>query len=123
MKAGEKTRCPHCGEDTVVKSKPKMEGWTRVGDVLVCALCGGELGVPEKADGEKNSSSAAALAALLGEAPAPKLRLDPGAGHKRFCRNCRRLIEHPFVLRCGLDGREIDPGGCCANFSPREELS
>ena len=39
MKAGEKTRCPHCGEDTVVKSKPKMEGWTRVGDVLVCALC------------------------------------------------------------------------------------
>ena len=121
MKAGDKTRCPHCGEDTVVKSKPKMEGWTRVGDVLVCALCGGELGAPEKADGEKNSSSAAALAALLGAAPEPKLRLDPGSEHKRFCRNCRHRIEHPFVLRCGLDGREIDPGGCCANFAAKEE--
>ena len=121
MKAGDKTRCPHCGENTVVKSKPKMEGWTRVGDELVCALCGAELGVPEKADEGKNSSSAAALAALLGEAPAPKLRLDPGAEHKRFCRNCRHRIEHPFVLRCDLDGHEIDPGSCCANFAPAEE--
>ena len=121
MKAGDKTRCPHCNESTVVKSKPKMEGWTKVGDVLVCALCGGELGVPEKAGGENGSSSAAALAALLGEAPEPKLRLDPGTEHRRFCRNCRHRIEHPFMLRCGLDGREIDPGGCCANFSPREE--
>ena len=120
MKAGEKIRCPHCGEDTVVKSKPKMNGWTRVGDVLVCALCGAELGAPEPGDGGKNSSSAAALAALLGEAPAPKLRLDPGAEHKRFCRNCRHRIEHPFVLRCGRDGREIDPGGCCENFAPAE---
>lgn len=120
MKAGDKTRCPHCGENTVAKSKPKMEGWTRVGDELVCALCGGVLGVPEKAGGEKSSSSAAALAALLGEAPEPKFRLDPGAGHRRFCRNCRNLIEHPFVLRCGLDGREIDPGGCCANFAAKE---
>ncbi len=120
MKAGEKIRCPHCGEDTVVKSKPKMDGWTRVGDVLVCALCGAELGTPEKADGGQNSSSTAALAALLGEAPAPKLRLDPGAEHRRFCRNCRHRIEHPFVLRCGRDGREIDPGGCCAYFAPTE---
>lgn len=123
MKAGEKTRCPHCGEDTIAKSKPKLDGWTRVGDVLVCALCGAELGVPEQPGGEKSSSSAAELAALLGEAPAPKLRLDPGSEHKRFCRNCRHKIEHPFLLRCGRDGREIDPGGCCANFEPEEVRS
>lgn len=121
MKAGSMIRCPHCGEETVVKSKPKMDGWTRVGDVLVCALCGAELGTPE-APGENGASSkaASALAALLGEAPAPKLRLDPGAEHRRFCRNCRLRIEHPFVLRCGRDGREIDPGGCCEKFEPEE---
>lgn len=120
MKAGDKIVCPHCGEATILKVKPKMDGWTRVGDVLVCALCGAEAGVPEKADdGGKNS--AAALAALLGEAPAPKLRLDPGSEHRRFCRNCRHKIEHPFVLRCGRDGREIDPGGCCEAFETEEE--
>ena len=120
MKAGDKIVCPHCGENTILKSKPKMDGWTRVGDVLVCALCGAEAGVPEKADGGEKTASAA-LAALLGEAPAPKLRLDPGSEHKRFCRNCRHKIEHPFVLRCDRNGREIDPGGCCENFEPEEE--
>ena len=122
MKAGDKIVCPHCGENTVLKSKPKMEGWTRIGDVLVCALCGAEAGVPEKADGDR-SASAAALAKLLGEAPEPKLRLAPGSEHRRFCRNCRHRIEHPFVLRCGRDGREIDPGGCCDAFETEEKKS
>lgn len=123
MKAGDKTRCPHCGEDTIVKSKPRMRGWTRIGDVLVCSLCGAELGTPDAPDADASGKAASALAALLGEAPAPKLRLDPGAEHRRFCRNCRHRIEHPFVLRCGRDGREIDPGGCCDNFEPTEERS
>jgi len=120
MKAGDRIRCPHCGEDTVVKTKPKMEGWTRVGDVLTCALCGAELGVPEEGKSPASSRSAA-LAALLGEKPEQKLRLDPGSEHKRFCRNCRKRIEHPFVLRCGRDGREIDPGSCCEDFEPEKE--
>lgn len=120
MKAGDRIRCPHCGEDTVVKSKPKMDGWTRIGDVLTCVLCGAELGAPEE---EKSSASAstAALAALLGEKPEPKFRIDPGSEHRRFCRNCRKRIEHPFVLRCGRDGREIDPSGCCDAFEPEKE--
>ena len=122
MKAGDKIRCPHCGEDTVVKSKPKMDGWTRVGDVLVCALCGAELGTPEAPDaGSASGKAASALAALLGEAPAPKLRLDPGAEHRRFCRNCRERIEHPFVLRCGRDGRAVDPGNSCEHFTDEEK--
>ena len=118
MRAGEKIICPRCGEATVVKSKPKMEGWTRVGDVLVCALCGAEVGAPAPdAERRANAASTAALAALLGETAAPKVRLDPGSEHRRFCRNCRHRIEHPFVLRCGRDGRVIDPGDCCEHFT------
>ena len=60
MKGGDKTLCPHCGETTIAKTKPKMDGWTRVGDILVCALCGAELGVPDTADGGKSSSASAA---------------------------------------------------------------
>ncbi len=124
MRAGEKTLCPHCGENTVAKSKPVMDGWTRVGDMLVCALCGAELGAPEEPDGRGRADAAAAqLAALLGAETAPKIRLAPGSEHRRFCRNCRERIEHPFVLRCGRDGREIDPGGCCEHFRDTEARS
>ena len=59
MKAGERITCPHCGEKTIVKLKPKMGGWTRVGDVLACAFCGAELGTPESgAKGAEKSASA-----------------------------------------------------------------
>lgn len=121
MKAGDKLICPHCGEPTVLKSKPKMEGWNRVGDVLVCALCGAEAGTPDAENSGGPSASTAALAALLGETSEPKLRLDPGSEHRRFCRNCRNRIEHPFVLRCGRDGSAVDPGNSCEHFIDEEK--
>lgn len=116
MKAGERITCPHCGENTIVKIKPKMEGWTRVGDVFACAFCGAELGTPEK-DAPGAGKKSSALAALLGEELAAAPTLAPGAGHKHFCRNCKHLIEHPFMLRCDRDGSEVDPGDCCEHFT------
>ena len=124
MTSGDKIKCPRCGEETVVKAKPKMQGWTCVGNVLVCALCGAELGTPPAQDSTGASRAAAdKLAALLGEAPEPTLRLDPGSEYRRFCRNCRHRIEHPFVLRCDFTGAEIDPGGCCDKFELEEDRS
>ena len=120
MKAGERITCPHCGENTIVKLKPKMDGWTRVGDVLSCAFCGAELGTPEK-NAPSASKKSSALAALLGEELSAAPSLAPGEGHKRFCRNCKNLIEHPFLLRCARDGREVDPGGCCEHFTLEEK--
>ena len=121
MNVGDKLICPYCREATVVKRKPKMRGWTRIGDALVCALCGAELGTPPAAgDAPPPSSAARALAALLGETEKPSVRLDPGSEYRRFCRNCRNRIEHPFVLRCARNGGAIEPGGCCEFFEPEE---
>ncbi len=104
-----------------MKAKPRLEGWTRVGDVLVCALCGAEFGAPEPDGADSSRTRAAAgLAALLGEERSSGFRLTPGEEHRRFCRNCRHRIEHPFMLRCGRDGREIDPGGSCVDFELEE---
>ena len=116
MNAGDRITCPHCGQNTVVKLKPKMDGWTRVGDVLSCAFCGAELGTPAKETSGAGKKSAA-LAALLGEELTAGPSLAPGEDHKRFCRNCKNLIEHPFLLRCARDGREVYPGGCCEHFA------
>ncbi|WP_303056259.1 hypothetical protein [Victivallis vadensis] len=119
MIQGETITCPHCGEKSVVKSKAKMEGWTKVGTVLVCALCGAELGTPdEKSAEDAGRKKLGSLAALLGEGAeaAPKADLTPDENYGRFCRNCVHFIEHPFRVLCGLDGHEIDPMGECGKF-------
>ena len=120
MKAGDIVTCPHCGEKTVVKLGKKFSGWQVCGEVLICALCSAELGTPEK-NAPDAGKKASALAALLGEELAAAPTLAPGEGHKRFCRNCKNLIEHPFLLRCARDGREVDPGGCCEHFTLEEK--
>ncbi len=123
MRAGESVGCPHCGERTVVKSRKKMDGFTVVGEVFVCALCGAELGKPEEAGAAAPDHAASGrLAALLGDVSVEaKADLTPGEEYGRFCRNCVRFIEHPFKTLCGLDGRAVDPMGECPRFRKKEK--
>jgi len=123
MRPGESITCPRCGERTVVKSRKKMDGFTVVGEVYVCILCGAEIGSPEDASASAPPDHAAAdrFAALLGDvaAPAAKADLTPDADYGRFCRNCELFIEHPFRTICGHDGRTADPMGECGHFQKK----
>ena len=121
MRPGESVRCPHCGERTVVKSKKKLDGFTVVGELLVCALCGAELGAPEEAkSAAPDRASSDRLAALLGDVSVDeKADLTPGEDYGRFCRNCLHFIEHPFKTLCGLDGSAVDPMGECPRFQQK----
>ncbi|WP_294506796.1 hypothetical protein [uncultured Victivallis sp.] len=125
MREGESIVCPRCGERSIVKSKNKMDGFSLVGKVLVCALCGAELGKPVEGGAEKKNSTADRLAALLGESAPPEAKADltPGDGYGRFCRNCVYFIEHPFKTLCGVDGHAADPMGECPRFKKKEEAS
>ena len=125
MREGESIVCPRCGERSIVKSKNKMDGFSLVGKVLVCALCGAELGKPVDGGAEKKNSTADRLAALLGESAPPEAKADltPGDGYGRFCRNCVYFIEHPFKTLCGVDGHAADPMGECPRFKKKEEAS
>lgn len=123
MKAGEMLRCPHCAEQTVAREKNILSGWKVTGTVLVCPLCGGELGVPEKSgNAPSRSSGSEKLAALLGDVDTgPELRLEKTEEYGRFCRNCRHFIVHPFQSRCGRTGLGADPMGECGQFELRKE--
>lgn len=124
MRTGESVNCPHCGERTVVKGKKKMDGFTVVGEVFVCALCGAELGRPEagKIPAAPEHADSGRLAALLGDVSVEvKADLTPGEEYGRFCRNCVCFIEHPFKTLCGLDGRTVDPMGECPRFRKKEK--
>ena len=50
-----------------------------------------------------------------------RYHLQIGESRIFICRNCRNRIEHPFVLRCGRDGRAVDPGDSCEHFTDEEK--
>lgn len=126
MKANDIVKCPHCGETTPAKAKQEIVGWQAAGEILLCAFCGGKLGVPEKpaANGGRGAASAAAdrLSALLGGETVEKTAtLDGGDGYMEFCRHCRHFLWHPFVCRCAIGNKETDPGSYCDNFEAKTD--
>ena len=67
IKKGDKTTCPHCKEMTIVKQVTEMDGWTKKGEILTCALCGKKIAdvQPEEEQSVQNDKLSA-LSALLG---------------------------------------------------------
>lgn len=100
-----------------------MDGWTKVGEILACSACTAKIAeVAEKAVltaiGSKPDTSK--LAALLGNEPEEvKPRLIVGQDERRFCRDCLHLIKHPFLTRCNLHQKEVNPMADCPDYQPR----
>ena len=127
MKAGDHARCPHCGENTFVKENVVMDGWTVKGKILTCAMCGKKLadapGTTTAADADDGKAKAklSALAGLFGEDPVEKPKLDMTGIERKFCKDCRSFIVHPFLTRCGKFDRDVDPMGDCPEYQPRDQ--
>ena len=122
MQANEKITCPVCKEPSMAKLKIKLDGFNKVGEVLVCMLCGAELGAAEslaEADAVRNDQKIHDLGVLLGAAPAARARLAAADDEKRFCKDCKHFLKHPFVDRCDLDNHPVDPMDDCDKFQKR----
>ena len=121
MKVGDPIQCPHCGADSFLKKESVMDGWAKVGEVLKCASCSAVIAKVQKPEPEtkKTSDAAERLKQFLGaeEEETIPLSLDPA--DKRFCKDCVNLIQHPFVLRCALDGHAVNPMDDCDRFQAR----
>ena len=75
MKQGDKISCPACHNQTVVKEKVEMDGWTVIDKIFVCAFCGVRLG--SAADAESDEQYAA-------KRPFPDWRLYLKRNWKKF---------------------------------------
>lgn len=120
-RAGDKASCPHCQQETVLKEKVTMDGWTVIEKFLGCAICGKKIADILATEKSLTSpKSVSNLAALLGESEdagaAPILTM--GTDEKKFCRDCCHFVKHPFLNRCELHCREVSPMDDCADFSP-----
>ena len=123
MKAGEFTECPHCGQSTALKEKVLMDGWTKVGKVLACAICGekiADIPEPQAAVAEKGKALSG-FAALLHAEAEEKPEIKVNDDEKQFCRDCAHFIAHPFLSRCTLHRKEVNPMDDCPDFKPKPQ--
>jgi hypothetical protein len=107
--------CSACGADTLLVRKPKFDGFTKVGDALVCASCGHEYAaeaeVPFKGKTEVKVFSEADRSA--------KVEVFREDEKGRICRYCANYIVNPFTQWCGLHKKEVEATDTCAQFALR----
>jgi hypothetical protein len=121
MKAGEKTICPFCKDETILKSKIDTEDWFNKKEILICSICGATLGVPDKEEDSKveKSSNLNTLASLLGEEVDTSIDINLKEDVYKFCRNCSNFVSNPFKCLCSLTMNEVDPQDNCEEFSQK----
>ncbi len=123
MKAGDTVDCPHCGKSAFLKKESVMDGWTKTGEILACASCGEKIADLKEEIVTKSaaqSEAAASLASLLGTEKEEAPKIEVSEEEKQFCRDCSHFIVHPFLTRCSLHKRDVNPMDDCPDFSRKE---
>ena len=124
MKHGDEIDCSHCGKSAFVIKKAEMDGWTKLGDIFACSACGAKIAdVKESKIASKESSSVAssALADFLNTEKEEKKELIATEDEKHFCRDCGHLISHPFLIRCDLHKKDVNPMDDCPDFIKKKQ--
>ncbi len=125
MKPGDPFSCPHCKHDTFLKKESVMDGWVKRGEVLQCAACSATIAewrspAETEAEKRKTASSSLRLQALLGEKPPEKPKISLSDADRRFCKDCRSAVRHPFHLMCSRFDRETEAMADCPSYEPRD---
>lgn len=126
MKHGDEIDCPHCGKSTFIVKKAVMDGWSKAGDIFACSGCDAKIAdCEEKEIDETKSDSVAssALAGFLGVEKEEKKELTATEDEKHFCRDCGHLVSHPFLTRCELHKKDVNPMDDCPDFTRKKSVS
>ncbi len=116
-------KCPHCGKDCFLVKKTLMDGWTKLGDVLACSCCSAKIAdlEDEKAKSADTSRKFSALENLLAEKKKEGPKIESKEGEKVFCRDCAHFISHPFLSRCELHKKNVEPMEDCPQYKKKEK--
>lgn len=119
MKTGNEIKCSFCGKDSFAIKGTEMDGWILKGEILKCSSCGKKLAdIPKATEVDKQPSTDGKLdklASFLGTEKVVHKTIDSD-GDKVFCKDCKHYIKHPFLNRCGLHAKEVDPMNDCSDF-------
>lgn len=119
MKNGDEVKCPFCDKDSFAVKGMQMDGWTVKGEILKCSSCGKKLAdILKHTEADKQLKSDIHLdnlASFLGTEKVIHTKMESD-GEKVFCKDCKHYIKHPFLNRCALHTKEVDPMNDCADF-------
>jgi hypothetical protein len=109
--------CSACGEEALLLREPVYEGFTRVGERLLCSACGHEFTdeneVPFKARQQAQVFSDSDRSADV------KVFDDNEAGG--ICRHCANYTVNPFMQWCAFHRKEVEATDSCPQFEKRAE--
>lgn len=108
--------CPKCGAETLLRRKPRYDGFKKTGEDLSCSACGfafdSEAEVPFKRKDKPR---------IFGEADLPETpRVFTGDENARLCRYCAEYLVNPFTQRCALHKKTVEATDTCSDFRPAE---
>ena len=125
MKPGSEIKCPHCESDAFAIKKTEMDGWTNLGEILACSACDAKIADYDQTtySDNKTTSAKSALSSFLDVEEEEKKVLQVSEEEKQFCRDCGHYIEHPFLSRCSLLDKTVNPMDDCQEFIKKKKAS
>jgi len=113
-----KIHCSSCDREAFLLSKPRFEGFQKVGETVYCSNCGHEFEEGDRPSLLKEENPARSI---LGEREPDSLPRFLGTRDElRFCMYCREYVEHPFTQRCMKHQREVKATDTCPDFRKKE---
>lgn len=104
--------CPACGKDVLFTKETKYDGFTPVGEIRKCTVCGYETG-----DAPSAAPKADPLAGLFSDDDLPeKPQVFAGDENQTMCRYCMHYVVNPFRQRCMVHERDVDATDTCPDF-------
>lgn len=110
--------CQNCGADTLLKREPVYDGFTKIGEKLICSSCGFEYAAEEDVPFKKKE----AQPPIFSEADrSEKIEVFDPAENRRLCRYCANYIVNPFTQFCALHKKEVQATDTCDRFEETTE--
>lgn len=110
-------RCPACGRDAWLKRQAQYDGFTKIGEIAACALCGHEFACEEEIPYKDRRRPQVFTAA---DRPRP-VHVFNEDEKGQMCRYCAEYVVNPFVQRCALHQREVEATDTCPHFRPKPQ--
>ena len=124
MKPGDEIICPKCRQNSFLVKKNKIEGWTKTGEYLACSACSfliEEINEPSPSGqiphASKNLDELKSFLDTDNNTVDPQKILNSDKNATTyFCRDCKFFISHPFLNRCDLHDKNVNPMDDCPDF-------
>ena len=109
--------CAICGKDTLLVRKPKYDGFTKIGESLICGSCGHEYLTEDQVPFKGRK----AVKVFTEADRSKKVDVFEENEADKLCRHCASYIVNPFKQWCSMHKKEVEATDTCNRFVRRKE--